>query len=435
MSSSDVFLPEGNTIPKNQLLLELPSYQSMLRSRTSTIGTREKRKSSARNFKASFAADLNSFEAEDLNIPLRHHAVSIQDKRKIRHLQILRSQYTSGWSQWRESSWNSWRKLKEDIAELFSYLQLWRQDIHSIEGKFGTGIRSYFSFLRFLVCLNFVIFLLMFTFVTLPIAISRHGVFNSSHVVASNAEPECTHYSPTSQGLIYFYSNIIDLLSGTGFLELTYLFYGYYTVESVTFRKFNYSVPLAYLLVTLSYLLLSIIWIVKRAVEGFKRSLVHNEDRFQSYCNKIFAGWDFCITDEYNAHLKHSSLQYEIKADLAEERIRQKIEKRTQGESIRIYCLRIFLNIIVIAVLGGCFYAIYLATVFSQKYSNDGTMHGTDTINLLVEYLPSIVITIANFVTPLIFETIVRYEDYSPAFEIRFTLIRYRSRFGLCDLF
>ncbi|XP_075422171.1 transmembrane channel-like protein 7 [Ascaphus truei] len=422
--SDDVFLPEGNTIPKNQLLLELPSYQSMLRSRTSTIGTREKRKSSARNFKASFAADLNSFEAEDLNIPLRHHAVSIQDKRKIRHLQILRSQYTSGWSQWRESSWNSWRKLKEDIAELFSYLQLWRQDIHSIEGKFGTGIRSYFSFLRFLVCLNFVIFLLMFTFVTLPIAISRHGVFNSSHVVASNAEPECTHYSPTSQGLIYFYSNIIDLLSGTGFLELTYLFYGYYTVESVTFRKFNYSVPLAYLLVTLSYLLLSIIWIVKRAVEGFKRSLVHNEDRFQSYCNKIFAGWDFCITDEYNAHLKHSSLQYEIKADLAEERIRQKIEKRTQGESIRIYCLRIFLNIIVIAVLGGCFYAIYLATVFSQKYSNDGTMHGTDTINLLVEYLPSIVITIANFVTPLIFETIVRYEDYSPAFEIRFTLIR-----------
>ncbi|XP_053327548.1 transmembrane channel-like protein 7 isoform X2 [Spea bombifrons] len=291
--------------------------------------------------------------------------------------------------------------------------------------KFGTGIGSYFSFLRFLVLLNLVIFLLVFCFTTLPVAISKQGVLNSSLVVPTGVDSACTYYTPTGQGLLYFYSNIIDLLSGTGFLELTYLFYGYYTIDSVTVYIFKYSLPLAYVLVTITYLLLSILWIVKRAVTGFKQSLVHDSDRFQSYCNKIFAGWDFCTTDENYARLKHSSLQHELKTDLAEERIRQRKEKRTRGETIRIYLLRLFLNIIVIAVLGGCFYAIYLATVYSQEYSNNNAIsQKTDTINLLVEYLPSIVITIANFITPVIFQTIVGYEDYAPAFEIRFTLIR-----------
>lgn len=49
-----------------------------------------------------------------------------------------------------------------------------------------------------------------------------------------------------------------------------------------------------------------------RSLEGFKQNLVHGEDQFQSYCNKVFAGWDFCITDPNAARLKHRSLQYEL---------------------------------------------------------------------------------------------------------------------------
>lgn len=55
-------------------------------------------------------------------------------------------------------------------------------------------------------------------------------------------------------------------------------------------------------------------------------------------------------------------------ADLEEERIRQKIAERTSEETIRIYSLRLFLNCIVLAVLAACFYAIYLATTFSQEH-------------------------------------------------------------------
>ncbi|KAG8432980.1 hypothetical protein GDO86_017302 [Hymenochirus boettgeri] len=422
---NDVFLPEGSAEPVSDLLHELPSYQSLLRRKVSYYGTIDRRRST-NQFRTSVSVDQSIFEPENdgATIPLREHPLCIQEKRKIREQQKLRTLYISGWSQWKESSQNSCRKLRDDITELFSHLILWRGNIRSIEGKFGTGIGSYFSFLRFLVILNFVMFLLVFCFTTLPVAISKQGVFNSSQITPSKFDSECTQYSPGGYGLLYFYHNIIDLLSGTGFLELTYLFYGYYTIDTVTFYIFKYSLPLAYVLVTISCLFLSIVWIVKRAVEGFKQSLVHDKDRFQSYCNKLFAGWDFCITDEYSARLKHSSLQHELKTDLAEERIRQRKQKRTRGETFRIYCLRLFLNMIVIAVLGGSFYAIYVATIYSLEYSNTASGSSADPINLLVEYLPSIVITIANFITPLIFETIVRYEDYSPAFEIRFTLIR-----------
>ncbi|XP_069066334.1 transmembrane channel-like protein 7 [Pleurodeles waltl] len=416
-TDNDVFLPDGsNNLQTGSLLHELPSYQSILRRTTSYQGS-QRRRSSTRSNKTSVYEEAN--QKLDLR-PLREYAVSIQEKRKLRELKEAQSRLTKGWEQWKANRGKTWRRCGQEAHELFSHLQLWRHDIRSIEGKFGTGIQSYFSFLRFLVFLNFIIFIMMFAFITLPIVISRHGIFNSSDIVY-NADHVCTVYIVGSRGLTYFYNYIIDLLSGTGFLEVTYLFYGYYTVDIVSFANYSYSLPLAYLLVTIAYLLLSLLWIVKRSVEGFKQSLVHDEDRFQSYCNKLFAGWDFCIIDEDTAQLKHSSLQYELKTDLEEERVKLKIAERTRRQTVHIYFIRTVLNIIVISILGGCFYAIYLATVFSQGYNN---VQGTAVVNLIVEYLPSIVITAANFITPIIFQNIVLYEDYTPAFEIRLTLMR-----------
>ncbi|NXI94657.1 TMC7 protein, partial [Psophia crepitans] len=344
-----------------------------------------------------------------------------------RDYQQTDTKYSSGWKQWKGTSSKLMKKVLNDIKESSSYLKLWRHDIHSIEGKFGTGIQSYFSFLRFLVLLNFIIFILMFSFVTLPSIISTHGIFNSTFtkIPPKNIEPHCTVYTPSgNKGLVYFYTYLKDLLSGTGFLEVTSLFYGYYTIDAAWVSVLRYNLPLAYLLTTLAYLALSLIWIIKRSVEGFRQNLVRHEDQFQSYCNKVFAGWDFCITDPNAARLKHRSLQYELQTDLEEERLKRKIADRTTKEKLRIYSLRIFINIIVLAVLSGCFYSIYMATAFSQNHSVVSIRHDIRAANLLVQYLPSIVITLANFIAPQIFSLLISFEDYSPAFEIRLTLMR-----------
>uniref|UniRef100_A0A8C5VKB3 Transmembrane channel-like protein n=1 Tax=Microcebus murinus TaxID=30608 RepID=A0A8C5VKB3_MICMU len=412
--------------PPVNFLQELPSYRSIARRRTAIL-SRDRQRGTLLKPADSYSSHLDGAITENLNSQsIRKYALNISEKRRLRDIQETQMKYLSEWDQWKRYSSKSWKRFLEKGREMTTHLELWRQDIRSIEGKFGTGIQSYFSFLRFLVLLNLVIFLIIFMLVLLPVLLTKYKITNSSFVLIplKDMDIQCTAYPISSSGLIYFYSYIIDLLSGTGFLEGTSLFYGHYTIDGVKFQNFTYDLPLAYLLSTIAYLALSLLWIVKRSVEGFKINLIRSEEHFQSYCNKIFAGWDFCITNRSTADLKHSSLRYELRADLEEERIRQKIAERTSEETIRIYSLRLFLNCIVLAVLVACFYAIYIATIFSQEHMKkeiDKMVFGE---NLLILYLPSIVITLANFITPMIFAKIIHYEDYSPGFEIRLTILR-----------
>ncbi|XP_033828053.1 transmembrane channel-like protein 7 [Periophthalmus magnuspinnatus] len=423
------FTDRSGRVTSNPLLDQLPSYQSLLYRRKSSSSGSKRRGSSRGRMGSSGSGKwtvstvnrhMDNQRAEQRAI--REMPISMEQKRREKAQRLEEAGQLSSWSQWRESTRRYLRRLREDAHQWMSSLKLWRGDIHAIEGMFGTGILSYFSFLRFLVLLNFIIFLLMFSFVMLPIIIVPHTSANKTYNQYDGSV--CSQYPSSSRrGLVIFHEHITDLLSGGGFLEQTYLFYGFYKADKIIFPNFTYNVPLAYLLVTIAYLILSLIWIVKRSATGFKRNLVQDEDRFQSFCNKIFAGWDFCITNENAARLKRSSLLYEIRTDLEEERIKQKIADRTQKEKCRIYIIRFILNLFVIGVLAACFYSIYVATTYSQEVQLDNKKENF-IMDLIYEYLPSIVITLANFITPVLFSVIINFEDYSPAFEIRFTLMR-----------
>ncbi|XP_070832027.1 transmembrane channel-like protein 7 [Chaetodon trifascialis] len=432
MEVDSVFYTDrSGKVTSNPLLDQLPSYQSLLYRRKSSTGATKRRSSSRARLSSSgsgkwglstISKQEEKQKGQTEQRPIRELAKCMAEKRRDNTQRLEEARELSSWSQLRRSTRRYLRRLRDDGQEWLSSLKLWRGDIHLIEGMFGTGILSYFSFLRFLVMLNLIIFLLMFSFVMLPIIVAPSASGNVTY--KQNDGGVCSVYpSSARRGLVIFHEHITDLLSGGGFLEQTYLFYGYYKVDKIHFPKVTYNVPLAYLLVTVAYLFLSLIWIVKRSATGFKRNLVQDEDRFQSFCNKIFAGWDFCITNENASKLKRSSLLYELRTDLEEERIKQKIADRTRKEKCRIYLIRFLLNLFVIGVLAGCFYSIYVATVFSQEAQMNNIKENF-IVDLIYEYLPSIVITLANFITPLLFSIIINYEDYSPAFEIRFTLMR-----------
>ncbi|TFJ97302.1 C-type lectin domain family 12 member B-like [Platysternon megacephalum] len=231
------------------------------------------------------------------------------------------------------------------------YFCVWRGSLHHIEGYFGTGIQSYFNFLRFLVLLNLGGALLTVGFVVAPNAAFEGLRLNQTQqgpnsTVISN----CLQYDPTKHGLVSYFTYLMDLLSGT----LTYLFYGYYQNSAVDFVGFSYNIPLAYLLSVLGYFSVCLLWIVHR--------LVSENGALNSYSNKVFAGWDFCLGPGTAVHMKHNSLRYELRMDLEEQTLRRLMAQRSPAQRLALYSLRGVLNLLVLALLGAAFYCVYRAT-------------------------------------------------------------------------
>uniref|UniRef100_A0A671RGA9 Transmembrane channel-like protein n=1 Tax=Sinocyclocheilus anshuiensis TaxID=1608454 RepID=A0A671RGA9_9TELE len=94
--------------------------------------------------------------------------------------------------------------------------------------------------------------------------------------------------------------------------------------------------------------------------------------------------------------------------DLEEERLKKKAASLTLGQTVSLYALRVFLNLVVLILIGAAFYGIAQATQFM----------------LLLQYLPSMVITASNFVVPLLCDKIALLEKYSPGTTVILALLR-----------
>ena len=64
--------------------------------------------------------------------------------------------------------------FKQRMAEFAYYLELWKSALKKIEGHFGTGVTSYFLFLKWIFLLNIPICILTVGFVVIPQVIYRY---------------------------------------------------------------------------------------------------------------------------------------------------------------------------------------------------------------------------------------------------------------------
>nr|XP_032823124.1 transmembrane channel-like protein 7 [Petromyzon marinus] len=392
------------------------------------------------------ASALGMEASEEDATPLREQTLRLEEKKRIMALMARDAPLLSHWESWRRSMSTRMRRSRAGAHGALKSTALWSGSLKEIAGRFGSAIQSYFSFMRFLVLLNVCLFLIMFSFVVIPTIVNEHlGVATTPAPVAITPAPVATTPAPTATSstsnskclvdnlplrpLGYFYEYVLDALSGTGFLEKTYLFYGFYPSTTVGSLKWAYSLPLAYLLSSIAVLFVSLLWVVRRSAQGWKLGALQSEASGLHYSPQVFSGWDHSLRDANSAMLKHSSLAYQLLTDLGEERSRKRIAERTRAQKARVYVVRVLLNVLVLALLGAGFYCIYWATTYSQGYKagdlNAGSVQGG--VDFLVQYLPSIVITLANFLLPLIFGMTIVWEDYSPGFEIRLSLLRYVS--------
>ncbi|CAK6966114.1 transmembrane channel-like protein 7 [Scomber scombrus] len=336
-------------------------------------------------------------------------------KRATRQVQQMQVPVVSRRESWKRKKTKSLLKLKHGIREFLYFFSLWRSSLQKIGGNFGGGVQSYFLFLRFLVVLNFVSFLLIAGFVLIPSIVFRHV---GSSLVNNTGPEECMVYDPNPQGLVVFYSYFLDLLSGTGFMEYSYLFYGFYNNTIVVDSNFSYNIPLAYILTAVFYFAFCLICIIERMGTAARVAVATGGSAVGNYSLIVFIGWDYGCLGDRATKLKQKNIHYRLQVDLEEERIKKQAATLTSAQKIVLHSLRVFMVLVSSGLIVAAFYGIFEATTYSQVNDVKGIL------GLIFQYLPSIVITAGNFVVPLLCDQIALIERYSPSTTVIVALLR-----------
>ncbi|XP_029959598.1 transmembrane channel-like protein 7 [Salarias fasciatus] len=363
-------------------------------------------------------------DGEDQARELRNTPFSMALKKAVRQAQLMKMPVVSSSNSWKMKRSKILRQLKSSARDVVGYLTLWDKTLQKIGGNFGGGVQSYFLFLRFLVVLNFLSFLLLAAFVIIPsIIFSRVGTSfsNTSETLnlCADCAAECMEYEPNPQGLRMFYSYFLDLLSGTHFMEYTYLFYGYYSNTVLEDRNFSYNIPLAYLLTAVFYLAFCLVCIIARMGTAARVAVVTGGSTVGNYSMIVFCGWDYGCLGDRATKLKQRNVLYRLQVDLEEEALKRRAAARTLKQRVLLYSLRVAMFFVALGLIIAAFVGIFEATNFSQENRQEEGF-----LSLLLEYLPSIVITAGNFVVPMLCDQIALIERYTPSTTVILALLR-----------
>ncbi|XP_060146175.1 transmembrane channel-like protein 8 isoform X3 [Globicephala melas] len=341
--------------------------------------------------------------------PVRLLPYAMVDKRFIRQLREPEGVKTSCWQQWRHRQQTAGRRLGEAARRLARGCGLWEGALYEIGGLFGTGIQSYFTFLRFLLLLNLLTLLLTTSFVLLPLTWLRPP----DRGPALNFTLQCPGGHQPQTGVPKFNNLLWNVLTGRAFNN-TYLFYGAYRAGPESSSV--YSIRLAYLLSPLACLLLCFCGILRRMVKGLPQKMFLGQDYRSPLSAKVFSSWDFCIQGQEAATIKKHEISNEFKVELEEGRHLLMVQHQTRAQRACHLLTYLRVNILIGLLVVGAISAIFWAT----KYSQDNK---EESLFLLLQYLPPGVIALVNFLGPLLFVFLVQLENYPPNTEVNLTLI------------
>ncbi|XP_011718334.2 transmembrane channel-like protein 8 isoform X1 [Macaca nemestrina] len=342
-------------------------------------------------------------------VPVRGLPYAMMDKRLIWQLREPAGVQTLRWQRWQRRRQTVERRLREAAQRLARGLGLWEAALYEIGGLFGTGIRSYFTFLRFLLLLNLLSLLLTASFVLLPLAWLRPP----DPGPALNLTLQCPGSCQSQPGVLRFHNQLWHVLTGRAFTN-TYLFYGAYRVGPESSSV--YSIRLAYLLSPLACLLLCFCGTLRRMVKGLPQKTLLGQGYQAPLSAKVFSSWDFCIRVQEAAIIKKHEISNEFKVELEEGRRFQLMQQQTRAQRACHLLSYLRVNILIGLLVVGAISAIFWAT----KYSQDNK---EESLFLLLQYLPPGVIALVNFLGPLLFTFLVQLENYPPNTEVNLTLM------------
>ncbi|KAI6661585.1 Transmembrane channel-like protein 7 [Oopsacas minuta] len=300
-------------------------------------------------------------------------------------------------------------------------ISFWGSEMKHVESIFGTSVVSYFIFLRFIFLINFVLFIIATMFIILPQLLFNYVIeFNSTLVARIRFKPQ---------------EDILGLVTGDNWFENTELFYGSYTDEIIATPKrddpenavFQYSMPYAYLFTNLVILLMFLIALIYKLGEAFRESYgTLGGQTSAETCNRVFGAWDYGISNEKAAKLRHHSITTDLKEEI-DEQIAKNLH-RSWKEWLAVIFLRIFFNILTFLLLAISGVIIVFSTLWALANRCPGEAQAQFLQPLGINIpgiINSLTIVILNFLLQFIFPFFAQYERFrTQSYELKITLVR-----------
>eukprot|EP00795_Rhopilema_esculentum_P009578 gene9578-17333_t len=362
----------------------------------------------------------------------------------------------SGWKQFKYGISFRFGAAKDGIKGFFKDIDIWKSNLKPVEGKFGSGVLSYFLFLRWLFLLDLVITVMILAFVLAP-----QLMYKPSFETNKNN------------------FNGLELLTGEGWFLPTEMYYGTYGdyKNDTVILSYNtpYNLPLAYLAVAGGYILLCVIILVRSMAVSYNKNYISGKDFRDSFFTKIFCSWDYAVTMENSADLQCKNIHIDLMETLNEGREKRKKtsdeqfhmfivlfitnliaigliggacygihwmkmkgiqiiketlnegrekRKKTSDEQFHMFIVLFITNLIAIGLIGGACYGIHWMKMKGIQIIKDAITE-TELTKVFISLLPAITITTLNIVLPYVFRIIASMEHYeSPKRTIEVSLLR-----------
>ncbi|XP_031732846.1 transmembrane channel-like protein 3 isoform X1 [Anarrhichthys ocellatus] len=292
------------------------------------------------------------------------------------------------------------KKLSRVLYNIVVLFIPWEVRIKKIESHFGSGVASYFIFLRWLFGINIVLTIMTGAFIVLPelLAGAPFGTTRSKTIPKEHLASA---------------QDLDTIWSLGGYLQYSVLFYGYYG----RLRKIGsagYRLPLAYFLVGMAVFAYSFIILLRKMAKNSRLSLASASDENFTFCWRVFCAWDYLIGNPEAAESKGAAIVNNIREAIVEEQ-----EKKKDISLAVLISLRILANILVLLSLAGSIYIIYFVVDRSQKLEQE-----KPELTLWEKNEVSVVVSLITMIAPSAFELVSQLEMYHPRTSLRFQLAR-----------
>ncbi|XP_076584138.1 transmembrane channel-like protein 6b [Chaetodon auriga] len=301
-------------------------------------------------------------------------------------------------------SWYSW------LSFLHS-LQLWQVALKRVSGRFGTGVLSYFLFLKTLLFFNLFLFVVTGAFLVLPQAVHP---------------PVLPARRASFIGL--------ELLTGAGYFSDTVMYYGYYcnytlskgcrddvggqnvsvsngTGLGCASKHHSYNMPLAYFFTIGVAFFITCIILVYSMSKSFGQSF--RIDKSHSIlAMKVFCSWDFKVIKKTSVRLMSGNICTQLKELLAE--VNHKNIKNTVCQKLWRLMVHGLAWSICIASTTACVFGIYYFSDFMHQSLQQSTRRAIQDplLNEASLLALPVVVSLINLLLPGLFNLAAWMEDY-----------------------